>query len=141
VPRRRIERRIGQRADADRQVGPLLDQVDIGFAAGQFQLDQRIRLQEIGQQGRQQMVEGRRRCIHPHQARRLRTARLRLGLGIGQVAQDGAGALEQPGAFLGQLQAPRRAAHQRHAKALLEPRNGARDPGRCLPQALGGARE
>lgn len=63
-----VQRGVGQRADADRQVGPFLDQIDHGFAAHQLQPHQGVSIQKIRRQRCKQVVQHRRGRIDTHQA-------------------------------------------------------------------------
>ena len=112
---------IGQRADADGQIDAPLQQIDDAVVAMQLQLDQRIARAEIADQRDDHMQHERRRGIDPQAPGRRLPPQRHLLLGFLDAGQNPPRLRQERLAFLGQLEAPRGAAQQRHRQLVLQP--------------------
>lgn len=139
--RPRMQARILQRADAQRHVGALLDQVDDAFVAVQLELDLRMARAETGHARHDHVQHERRGRVDAQASGRHLTPRGHLFLGRFGRADDGACMFEEFGPLFGQLQAPRRAPQQRGLQLLLQPREAAAGRRHGQLQVLGRARD
>ena len=134
----RHEARIAQPSDANGDVDAFLDKVDHPVGRQQVELHQRIARQEL-RQHRGELVggEGQRRRHAQYAVRRaavagdLRLERL-------DLAHDALGTGVENLALLGEVQRPRRALQESHAKPGLEPRDELADRRWCQPEARRG---
>ncbi|MNV31278.1 hypothetical protein D3C71_1225780 [compost metagenome] len=136
--RPRMQGGIGQRADADGDIGAAFEQVDVALAAVELQRDVRVARAVTGDQGRDHMQHERHGRIHAQPARRPFTARGDLLLGRFHRGDDGARLLQEGFALLGQVQAPGGAGQQGGAQLLFQPRQRPADARGGLLQLLGG---
>ncbi|MNS74203.1 hypothetical protein D3C72_1076710 [compost metagenome] len=134
--RPRVQRGIAQRADTDRHVGAVFEQIDDLVVGIQFELDFRVSRAEGADQRHHHVQHERRRCVHPQPPCRPLAPQRHLLLGQICRRQDLARVGEHRRALLGQLQPPRGPAQQRGFQLLLQPGQRPADPGDGLVELL-----
>jgi hypothetical protein len=133
-----MQRGILQRADADRDIHALFQQIDDALVAGEFELDVRLARGER-RHVRHDAVEHEGRGRVDAQAPRRLLAMTRDGLfGILHRGQNGARTVKKKLSLLGQLQTARGAQNQRDAQLLFEPGERPTHAGNGLLEFFGG---
>ncbi|MDT4871839.1 hypothetical protein FQZ97_1069920 [compost metagenome] len=100
-----MQGRVAQRADTDRDIGALLEQIDDLVTAVQLQLDVRVLLTKAAHQWHHGMQHERRCGVHPQAAGRFLPTHLHLLFGILDRIEDLARLGEKGPPLLGQFQA------------------------------------
>ena len=119
----RHERGVHQRAQADAQVGALLDQVDHAVGDGELDLHLGVARKEVRQRRRELVHAERGADVHAQQPARLGAEARDLVLRLGDVGEDALAAMEIGLALGCQGEPARRAIEQAHAEAVLQARH------------------
>lgn len=130
---------VTQGADADGDVGAVLDQVDDLVAAVQFQLDLRVTLAKARYQRYQHMQHEGRSGVDPQAPGRLLAAQGHLLFRLLHLRQDTPRLGQERLALFGQLQAAGGTPQQGDVELVFQATEGAADAGGGLRQLLGGS--
>lgn len=133
-----MQRRIGEGADADGDVGALFQQVNDQVIAVEFELNVRIELPEFVDVGNDGVEHERRGGIDAQASGRSLLARRQTLFELIHLIENQLGLFEEILALLGQVHAPRGAVDQRGVELGFELRQRATDGRRRLADLLGG---
>jgi len=128
---------VAQRADADGEVGALLQQIDDLVIAVQLQRDLRVLAAELSDQWRDHVQHERCRRIHPQPSGGALAAQCHLVLGGIHRGQDAAGVGEKGQPFLGEFQPAGSPPQQRGVQLLFQPRQRPAGAGHRLAKLFG----
>ncbi len=119
----RDEVHVAQRADAQRQIGADVGEIDDAIGQCELELDLRIAREKLWHRGYQRVGPERGADVHAQPAARALAEAHHFRFRVGDGAHDAMRALEVDFAFGGEGEASRRAMEQAHAEAPLEPRH------------------
>ena len=119
----RDEAALLEAADAQRHVDALGDEVHDPVVQPQVEFDRRVAPRELGQRRQQQVATEGHRHVHAQPALRLRARAPQRFLGVRELVEDAARALQVVAALGGEADLARRAVEQPRAEVLLERRD------------------